>query len=122
MALSYKSAASLAVNFLFVVGVLLTVTGLIRSVQFLANLMIFDEYPLAYEENCALQLPRVTDEKYAPSPEQFREDEAACRSRLSHQRRYRQVQDATFSFGFLLTGALLTFLFNPKGMFTSSLS
>jgi len=122
MALSYKSAASLAVNFLFVVGVLLSVTGLIKSVQYLANLMIFDEYPLAYEENCALQLPRVTDEKFAPSPEQFREDEAACRLRLSHQRRYRQVQDATLSFGFLLTGVLLTFLFNPKGMFTASLS
>jgi hypothetical protein len=122
-----KTIVALFVNFLFAVGVILTVIGFVGGLRTAANLVVFDEYPLsAYENDCQyLKTRPVTapGETESTDAAMNREQEQKdCEDALVTRRKVKLVTDVTNSIGLLASGIVLYLLFNPKSKVASSLT
>lgn len=127
MAINSKTIVSVFLNFLFAVGVILTIVGFIQALQFSAYNIFLSDYPLrTYEDNCdhlSPQVARIAPEFPQPevSPEDAKLRKKVCESRLVSRRQIKKIEDATKSTGFLIAGFVLVFIFNPKSKFAQSL-
>ena len=125
MSVKNKTIISIFLNFLFVVGVILTVVGFINGLQFTAKTIIFDKYPLqSYEEDCqryTIEARPVLDKIASPAAS-LDEQIAECKVSVEQRRKIKMVEDLTQSVGFLVSGLVLAFLFNPKSGFAATFS
>lgn len=119
MGINTKSITAIFVNFLFALGVILTVVGFIQILQFTAYSLLFDQYPLSmYEEDCTTRLevkPLLLGAEQAASPADEITQLKDCEARIVRQRKFKQVEDLTKSIGLLISGISLFILFNPQG-------
>lgn len=114
---------SIFINFLFVVGVILMVVGFVGGLRFTAYTYIFDEYPLGAYEDCSyMTRPYIAaDSKDADSENEIYQKELdRCEESLKGRRKIAQVNEAVQAVGLLISGIVLVWLFNPKGILTSS--
>lgn len=101
-------------NLIFVIGIILTVVGFVRSTSTFAKIAVFGEYPLAsYEETRCTTYP-----SYAPElngvvvmPEDSKEREKECLETLSKDRKLRMIDDVVTSVSLLISGIVLSFSF-----------
>ncbi len=125
MAIKSKTIASIFLNFLFAVGVILAVFGFIRGLQFTAYSLILDDYPLqAYEETCdryTLAKPALEPGEQE-DPQEFEQIKQECLERVEKRRQTKQIEDITASIGFLVSGVALVYLFNPKSKISASVT
>src|SRR3989344_6146292 len=100
-------------NLIFVIGIILTVVGLIRSTSTLAKIVVFGEYPLpSYEETrCAYQ-PIVPLENGAEDKiTDYQLQERDCNQKLQKDRKLRMVDDIVVSVSLLASGLVLCYSF-----------
>ena len=104
-------------NLLFVIGVILMITGFVRGTSTIAKSLIFDKYPLnSYEETkCELgTAPRVAyGEEIAGSAnkETLEEREEKCLESLEQSRDVQQTEDIAYSVSFFVSGLALAMIF-----------
>lgn len=123
MAISTKHIASIFLNALFAIGVIIAVFGFLGTLQFTAYTILLDEYPLqAYEEDCLNFRPVVSPEGEAADPETTQEQKQECQEIVAKRRTSKQIDDATRSVGLLISGFTLILLFNPRSSFAARFS
>jgi len=100
-------------NLLFVIGVIITVIGFVHSTSTVAKLILFEQYPLGYEEDCRTLTRPIAVEEKTPiiSKEEQQHQEESCRSRLELQRQERKVSDITTSISTFIAGGVIILTF-----------
>lgn len=99
------------------------VVGFVGGLRFAAYSYFFEEYPINSYEDCSyIARPMVVPgEKSAEGSEEiYKQELERCQQNLVGRRKIAQVNDAVWAVGLLLSGVVLFWLFNPKGVLTSS--
>ncbi len=100
-------------NLLFVIGVVLLITGASRGVLTLAKLIIFDKYPLDSYMETRCQVPQEQSQYGEVLPRL----DAQCATGLEYERKIKLTEDTINSITMLISGIILTvsfkkFIFN----------
>jgi hypothetical protein len=121
-----KNIMLIFLNFIYVLGIILTIVGFIQGLQTLAYSLLLDKYPAnMYEDNCSrVNYPKPVDPPAVEkeSQQDLADQKQECLSGLERQRKIKQINDATRSVGFLVAGVVLILLFNPKSRLVLSYS
>ena len=102
-------------NLLFVIGVILMITGFIQGTRTVVKLAVFENYPLeTWEETKCEQYPYVAapvdSEKTTPAEVNPRVKED-CKAQLATERKVKMTEDIVASISFLVSGATLVYFF-----------
>lgn len=109
--MNIKIIKTIFINALFVIGVIVTIIGFVNSTRTITNLIIFDKYPLGYEEtrcqDIAMNLRFENQTDQSPTKQQ----EQQCLDQLENTRKQRAVTDLTNSFSTLISGLTVAIIF-----------
>lgn len=105
-------------NLLFVIGIILTITGFVRGTSTAVKIAVFDKYPLNNYEETRCELDPVSREVPLAKPieetlteEEKLERQESCIKSLEYSRRIKKVEDITYSISFLVSGLALAVIF-----------
>jgi hypothetical protein len=107
--MNIKTIKTIFTNTLFVIGVIVTIIGFVNSTRTIANIVVFEKYPLGYEETRCQDMAMVP--KIEIQQEQNEQQYQNCVAQLENTRKQRQVTDITTSFSTLISGLAVALIF-----------
>lgn len=108
--MNIKAIKTIFTNALFVIGVIVTIIGFVNSTKTIANIVVFEKYPLGYEETRCQDMamvPKIEGQTTTQNEDQYQK----CTIQLEETRKQRQVTDITTSFSTLISGLAVALIF-----------